>query len=165
MITFHLNHKSEGVIELVRAEPIVIATFTKEANARNMLDLLVGQAMGAMNEQVPEQVVPAIIAEEPAKAVAEVADKPVAEPPVEAKKETRKPAAPETLPARLPASSIAPLRIGELDAAFARIRDGEKIAMVAQDIGMPMTVLRAKWANHQRYLKATVNPDIPALPL
>lgn len=37
-----------------------------------------------------------------------------------------------------------------LDQAFARIEAGEKIAAVAADCGMTMSVLRGKWAHHNR---------------
>lgn len=167
MTTFYLEHKDDGKIDLVRTDPVVIGTFTDEANARNVLDLVVGQAL----EQTPVEPrkmsdflkpVDDSDAPKPAKALPpKPKPTPKPKPKVAAKSapKTAQPAKKSVLPVPIAKKTEMTLSEDDLNVAFDRIRNGEKIAMIAQDIGVPMMSLRAKWANHNRYLNATVNPD------
>lgn len=58
-----------------------------------------------------------------------------------------------TPPAVLPATCPPELTEAQIEAAFARIASGEKIAPVAADLGITMYSLRGMWAAHRRHMQ------------
>ena len=138
---FALRDRDDGQIELVRYEPVVVGTFVDRDTANNIIRLL-------SQEEIQRQSPLFTVSVEDN--VAEPAPDPE---PVVA---VVPPPAPE-VPA--PGTAIVAAPPSDLDALFERIRNGEKIADIAEDVGMSMLSLRSKWANHRRYLKAVVNPD------
>jgi hypothetical protein len=128
---YSLKDNATGGVDLVRSDPKIVGTFHDREVALQVLNLLLFPAKFV---DVPK---------------ASLGDLPSAE--------TTEPAPPERLPVSA-AKEVVPAQIHyDLDSAFKRIRNGEKIADVAADVGTTMGSLRAKWANNQRYINATVN--------
>lgn len=149
---YSLKDNATGGVDLVRSEPEIVGTFHDRDVALQVLNLLL----------FPQKDKPEALAPVPERAPATTAFKAIPRVSEGSKEQpVTKKASPATPPLPVPAPRSVAVADGgfDLDAAFARIGDGEKIADVAADMGTTMMVLRAKWANHQRYLKATVNPD------
>jgi hypothetical protein len=150
---YSLKDNETGGVDLIRVEPEVVGTFHDRDVALKVLNLLL----------FPQKVGPEVLTPAPEKAPATQAFAAVRGGSEVSKKQPAAEKVGSASTPQLPVSAPRPVAVAEikfdLDAAFARIRDGEKIADVAADVGTTMGSLRAKWANHQRYLKATVNRD------
>lgn len=149
---YSLKDNETGGVDLIRAEPEVVGTFHDRDVALKVLNLLL----------FPQKAEPEVLAPAPEKAPATQAFAAVRGSSEVPKKQPTAEKAGSATPPQLPVSSPRPVAVArakfDLDAAFARISGGEKIADVAADVGTTMGSLRSKWANHRRYLRATVNP-------
>tara|TARA_R110000744_G_scaffold78295_10_gene154355 strand:+ start:285 stop:827 length:543 start_codon:yes stop_codon:yes gene_type:complete len=150
---FYLTKRADGKTDLIRERPEIVGTFPDAVIAKQVLDMLVNQAMDegseTQNADTIDQKVPAFSHRKASVSIAEHSQPPL-----------KKPKKPKAMPPEQSTSTaLVVSQPGQLDAAFERIRNGEKLSDVAKALDMEFGSLRSKWANHQRYLKATVNRD------
>lgn len=147
MGTFSLEHRPDGSTVILLSRPVVIGTFPDADMARRVLNLLLLDEAAPGLAAAMETPVPVAVPPPPAA--------PVPQPVAPARPVANLPAVVSprpTAPARL-ASALALLTEDQKSAAFRRIADGEKLAAVAADIGVPMNQLRGSWAAHKSQMQ------------
>lgn len=141
---FRLDERADGSVVIVRIAPVVIGTFADRAIAEKVLSFLVEDALDEAAEEL-ETV------------TGDSAPKlPAPTEPVQAP--SKVPAAPRVPAILVKDESSEDADEGsddvwcdrELEQAFERISNGEKLTKVARDFKKSWTVLRGKWAQHRK---------------
>lgn len=142
----YIIQETEGQFEIAQMMPVVIGRFTDQAVAVRVLEMLVSDATAAQLADL-ELTTPEVNAETPPKSDAPALPKPTPPKPVAAK-----PAPPKPMPEKAKPVTAKPVawEQSELEVAFVRLEQGEKLRDVADDIGKSWTGLRGKWANRKR---------------
>lgn len=139
-MTYVLEDRPDGQVDILLLRPSLIGTFPDREMAGKVLRLL--EADQTRQEQVaPRQECPPPQPEGVALTV----------PPVRALVPV---AAPRPMPVVVrPSPPKLNLTEAQLDRAFARIAEGEKLSAVAADLAVPFGQLRGVWARHCRMIQ------------
>lgn len=141
---FSLEETELGTFDIVQLVPSVMGTFTDQAIATKFMAFLEGDATA--------------LPETPATASRTVAEAPA----VEVQKTT--PKAQETTVqktcANQPRSASNEWTQEELNLAFSKLANGEKLRPVADEFGKSWTALRSLWARNQRASKAKTSTSL-----
>lgn len=148
---FELVETEAGNFSVVEMQPVEVAFFYDRDLAETAVAALNGEIVGAVASapvvedkanEAPPASPPAPVSPPPAPVVEEAAPKPVFD--IPAKKYE-------------PASEdeVDPNAWNELELslAFQHIEKGRPLKVVAEEVGKSWTVLRAKWAQHQKAIK------------
>jgi hypothetical protein len=151
-MTYQLRERPDGQVEIVVNRPTIVGVMADHDMAARFVAFLLTEE-------------PELVEEQPAGFATAAAD--VAEAEAELSEEARPPASIRRVardqlpalsgrpqpPAVLPVTRPPELTEARLDAAFARIAGGEKIAPVAAGLGITMYSLRGMWAAHRRHMQ------------
>lgn len=151
-MTYQLRERTDGQVEIVVSRPMMVGVMADHDMAARFVAFL--------NDDEPE------LAEDApagfATAAADVAEAEATDLEEEALAPLARPARPADLPAvvELPSPPAqlnftvpAELTKAQLEAALSRVAAGEKLADVARDVGMPLFLLRGRWAAECRHLQ------------
>lgn len=178
-MAYQMNDLGDGQFELVRIEPVVIGVLTDrriaerfadfltnmEEAERAQIDLFIMQedvadiepaAPGVRNDPAPaapEEIL-TVASPDPMPCVASEEIPAVPPPAVVQSQDEVQPQAP----------AAGPVKETPMQEAFRRLRAGEALGAVADDIGMPMARLRGFWARECRAKKDVAVPPVAEAP-
>jgi len=163
---FELRGRPDGMIEIVVSTPTLVGIFPDREIAARVCAFLQAEdhevpELAASNletasldalpgEAAAVSLADAVVKTEPA-ALRGIANARANLPAVV----TSQPSAPARIEHGIPAR----LTDDQMNAAFRRIVDGEKIASIAPDFGLSMPQLRGLWANHRRKMQEYIASD------
>ncbi|MFB2531011.1 hypothetical protein ACEYYA_02475 [Paracoccus sp. p3-h83] len=150
-----LRDRSDGQVEIVLSRPVLVGVFPDRDVADRVCAFLRAEEPALPDD---EPAMFARAAADVADAVAEDLDQlanEVAPAPRRSSRRTQLPALAPVKPQAPAQTPPAPHNLSEaqIDQAFARLQQGEKVHAVAADYGLPMGQLRGMWANHKRQLQ------------
>lgn len=161
-MSYHMRERADGQVEILLHRPVLIGVFPDPDVAGHVLALLSAEDL----ELPPDEPASYQQAREDVAAAEELAldevagPKPSPPPAHSAKQRAQLPAALREQPrAPVPIATRPELSEDEVQRAFARIQNGEKIHAVAADFGLTMGQLRGMWANHKRRMQTFMAQD------
>lgn len=151
-MTYQLRERPDGQVEIVVNRPTIVGVMADHDMAARFVaflsidepDLVEEQPAGFATAAADVAEAEAGDVEEDAPAGGTTLVRPALLPAV-----VERPTPPAVLPATCPPE----LTEAQIEAAFARIASGEKIAPVAADLGITMYSLRGMWAAHRRHMQ------------
>lgn len=157
-MTYMLRDRPDGQVEIVLTKPILVGIFPERDIAQRVCAFLQDEAIDWTVEQPAGFATAAAdVSEMQAVDLEDLAAELAPEP-------TRaRPSGVRNLPAVVPATPLAPpvltpapakLTEAEIDAAFRRLTEGEKLTEVAATYGISMGQMRGMWAAHRKKLQA-----------
>lgn len=175
-MTYMVRERPDGQVEIVLSKPILVGIFPQREVANRVCSFLQSEEVFGPEEEpagaadVADQVLD-LVEEAIADAAGEAQlremierSRPAILPPSDMQRVAVPPPAPvRNLPAVAPEKPVAPAFLTvpivpefteeRKAAAFRRIENGEKIAVIAPDFGLTMGQLRSHWAMHKRILQ------------
>lgn len=156
-MTYMLRDRPDGQVEIIVHKPVLVGVFPeRDVAERFCVWLQEDDAFGQVDDAPAGFATAAAdVADVEAETVVETAppalklSKPRQERHVSVPAVIDKPTPTAMLPVFVPQK----LTEVQIDAAFARIADGEKIAVVAPDFGLTLNQLRGMWAYHKRQMQ------------
>lgn len=155
----YIIQETDGQFEIAQVTPVVIGRFTDQAIAVRVLEMLVKDANAEITQKLEFPVL-VVEAETPPKPDAPAPERPV----------TLKPAPLKPVPEKAKPVTAKPVawENAELEVAFARLKKGEKLQVVADDFGKSWTSLRSRWAGRKsaqaKKAREEQVKNLPAIP-
>lgn len=156
-MSYMLRDRPDGQVEIVLSKPILVGVFPERDIAQRVCAFLRDAAI-----EWPEDEPAGFATASADVADAEAEDLDLVAETVAPKARRARAKADINLPAVIDEKPRPPVFLtisapnlteDQKETAFRRIAEGEKIAVVAQGIGITMSVLRGMWANHKRGLQ------------
>lgn len=166
---FRIAERPDGQFDVIKSEPVVLATCAEHEIARKVLDFFVGETMEEMDTKpVVAKLVPSPVSK---RASTPVPVEPVTlspADPIMAKPHKVMPApdasAKPTIPELALRYSDDDWTAADLEAAFVRMAKGEKLREIADSYGKDWRQLRSKWASLRKHYPDDITEPKPRLP-